>query len=137
MHIILQRLTTSKEGTYGVLLINGRPYFTTLELPWKDNLRNISCIPPGMYKAKRMYSEKFKKIVFVLENVPDRDLIEIHIGNKIEDTEGCILLGTEYNVMSVGIVNSRAAFSDFMIMMPNELTISINDIVVREGAVWV
>lgn len=137
MHIILQRLTTSDQGTFGALLINGRPYYVTLELPWKDNKRNISCIPPGTYHAVKMFSEKFQKVVFVLEDVPERDLIEFHIGNEIKNTEGCVLLGSEYSRTNYAIIESRLAFDDFMLRMPDEWSVTVKDIVVGAEAVWV
>lgn len=138
MHILLQRLSTSSEGTLGILLINGRPYYITLELPWKNNQKDISCIPVGIYHAIKIYSEKFKKEVYVLQDVPGRDLIEFHIGNKLEDTHGCILLGLEFSTTDYAIVNSRLAFDDFMIRMPSEgFTVTVNDVIVKEGALWV
>jgi len=138
MRIILQRLTTSDQGTFGVLIINNKPCFTTLELPWNNNQRNISCIPLGVYHAVKMFSEKFQKTVFVLEDVPGRDLIEFHIGNKIEDTEGCILLGMQYSLVENAIVVSRLAFNEFMNMMPSEgFTVSVIDITVKEGTLWI
>ena len=118
MHIILQRLTMSEQGTFGVLLISGRPYYVTLELPWKNNQREISCVPSGTYHVTKMYSEKFNKIVFVLHDVPGRDLIEIHIGNEIKNTLGCVLIGSEFSKTEYAIVDSKVAFNDFMFRMP-------------------
>jgi hypothetical protein len=138
MTIVLQRLTTSDEGTFGALLVNGRPYYVTLELPWKNNQKDISCVPPGTYKATRMFSEKFKKVVFVLHNVSGRDLIEFHIGNSIENTNGCILLGSEFNKTEYAIVDSRVAFDDFMIRMPAEgFEVVIKDVVVGTEVTWI
>lgn len=137
MHIILQRLTTSEQGTFGVLLVYGRPYYVTLELPWKDNKKDISCIPPGTYHATKMFSEKFQKVVFVLHDVPGRDFIEFHIGNKIKDTLGCVLLGSEYSRTDYAVVESRLAFDDFMIRMPETWSVTIKDIVVGAEAIWV
>jgi hypothetical protein len=138
MHIILQRLTTNDSGTFGVLIINNKPCFVTLEPPWKDNQNNISCIPPGTYHATKMYSEKFSKQVYVLHDVPNRDLIEFHIGNLIKDTHGCILLGTQFSMDLYMINNSQTAFDKFMIVMPLEgFTVTIKDIIVVAEDVWV
>ena len=43
MNIILQRLNMIEKGTLGVMMLDGKPLFSTLELPWKDNQHNISC----------------------------------------------------------------------------------------------
>ena len=48
-------------------------------------------IPAGTYPLKRTYSYKFKKLLPILENVPDREGIRIHRGTKPEHSEGCIL----------------------------------------------
>lgn len=138
MHIVLQRLTTSDNGTFGTLIIDNKPCFMTLEPPWNNNTNNVSCVPPGTYKAIKMFSEKFQKTVYVLENVPGRDLIEFHIGNKAIDTHGCILLGMEFSVIEYAIVLSLTAFNSFMSIMPKEgFTITINDVVIKEGASWI
>ena len=48
-------------------------------------------IPAGTYPLKRTYSYKFKKLLPILENVPEREGIRIHRGTKPEHSEGCIL----------------------------------------------
>ena len=48
-------------------------------------------IPAGTYPLKRTYSYKFKKLLPILENVPDREGIRIHRGTKPEHSDGCIL----------------------------------------------
>ena len=48
-------------------------------------------IPAGTYPLKRTYSFKFKKLLPILENVPDREGIRIHRGTKPEHSQGCIL----------------------------------------------
>lgn len=136
MHIILQRLT-SDTCTFGTILINNRPYYVTLELPWKNNQSNVSCIPPGIYKAIKMFSEKFQKIVYVLQDVLGRDLIEFHIGNTVINTNGCILLGMSFSKTEEAIVDSIIAFNDFMARMPETFTITVTDVAVDVGATWV
>lgn len=120
MNITLQRLSMTDKGTLGIILLDGKPLFPTLELPWKDNKQNVSCIPAGEYKAVYIFSEKFQKNLFVLQGVQGRDLIEIHIGNTIEDTHGCILIGMQFSLSEFAIVNSKLAFDNFMFMAPKE-----------------
>lgn len=117
-NVVLQRLTTNENGTFGVLIVNERPAFVTLELPWKDNQTDVSCIPVGTYKAELIHSPRFKKDLYVLNNVPDRSMVEIHIGNTINDTHGCILLGTQYSLTQYGIIGSVLAFNSFMGLVP-------------------
>jgi hypothetical protein len=76
--------------------------------------------------------------VFVLHDVPGRDLIEFHIGNKVEHTLGCILLGCQFSLTDQAIEESRVAFDDFMMRMPADgFTVSVNDIVVGTEVTWV
>lgn len=70
--------------------------FVTVELPWKDNQRRISCIPEGEYKlVKNKNPEHIKKFGnhFDILNVPDRDGIKIHCGNYYTQILGCVLPG--------------------------------------------
>ena len=129
MNITLQRLNMTENGTLGVMMLNGKPLFSTLELPWKDNQHNVSCIPAGVYKALYIFSDKFQKNLFMLQNIPGRDAVEIHIGNTIADTHGCILIGMEYSLSEFAIVNSKLAFDNFMFMAPKEgFTLTVKDV---------
>ena len=49
-------------------------------------------IPAGTYPVERTWSPKFKKLLPLIENVPDREGIRIHMGTKPEHSKGCILL---------------------------------------------
>lgn len=65
----------------------------TLERPWANNYKGVSCIPTGSYKVTFAWSNRFKKLMPRLLQVPGRDGILIHGGNTDLDTEGCILVG--------------------------------------------
>lgn len=67
----------------------------TLELPWKYNLRNVSCIPEGIYELALHNSSKFGRC-FKVCDVHNREAILIHAGNTTRDTEGCILVGLKF-----------------------------------------
>ena len=60
-----------------------------LERPWLDNKNNISCIPEGTYVFKRDKTGRHQW--YACDNVPNRTNIEVHIGNTIADSEGCLL----------------------------------------------
>jgi len=64
----------------------------TLELPWKENEREVSCIPAGIYKGGPHSGRKYKDC-FGLREVPGRSGILIHSGNVKPHTKGCILPG--------------------------------------------
>ena len=79
------------ECTIGLLTIGDFQCFT-LELPWKDNQRNISCIPAGTYEYIYRISPSNGEVLQLL-SVKDRTFIQIHAGNFTRHTEGCILVG--------------------------------------------
>ena len=47
----LVRLRMSDHGTEGILFFRHFSCFT-MELPWRENQRNISCIPAGIYSVQ-------------------------------------------------------------------------------------
>ena len=80
------RLEKTEEGVLGVLLIEGIIFCHTLEHP-------TLLISTGTYPAVFEYSNKFKRKLYELLCTKDRTEIKIHVGNTVNDTEGCILLG--------------------------------------------
>jgi hypothetical protein len=88
-----------KDCTVGHLLIDGVFHSQTMELPWKENQRRISCIPEGEYELKR-YRRLSGKMSIEVYKVPNRTAILIHAGNDATqdengaDTQGCILPNT-------------------------------------------
>ena len=93
--LTLYRTRLTPRESLGVLCWTGIPLCFTLERPWKDNQREVSCIPPGLYRCQRVVSEKFGETLLVT-NVPNRDGIVFHCGNTVENTKGCILVGCEF-----------------------------------------
>lgn len=63
----------------------------TLELAWRENKRNISCIPDGVYK----YAVKDNSVVEIM-NVPGRYGVYIHVANSWKELRGCIAPGKGY-----------------------------------------
>lgn len=64
----------------------------SLELPWRGNAVNISCIPKGMYSLTSYSSKKYPKATKI-EQVKGRTNILIHPLNTTKQTQGCIGLG--------------------------------------------
>lgn len=118
--VTLHRTILSTE-TFGNLSTDG---FTchTLELGWHNNQHLISCIPPGTYLCQ--WKPFHTTHHYELQNVPGRTGIFIHEGNyagKKTDTDGCILLGSNFvdinhdNVIDIsGSTKTVAAFEKFM-----------------------
>ena len=95
--LLIERYSHSERQTIGNLIglsESGHSLFTcdTLELPWLNNCKQISCIPTGRYLVKKRYSKKFKNHLHIT-NVEDRSYILIHAGNYYTDILGCVLVG--------------------------------------------
>ncbi|WYZ18476.1 DUF5675 family protein [Flavobacterium soyae] len=92
-------------------LISGKEILCyTLELPWADNLNNISCIPPGQYNGVLRY-DKPDGWRIQLEDVPERTGVQIHVGNYTSEIQGCILLGQDAKLENCSVQNSSKAYS--------------------------
>lgn len=102
--------------------------FKTLELPWKNNERQISCIPKGLYTAKKHSSPKFGQS-FWLQNVPGRSEILVHPGNYTSQILGCILPGDRHSDINgdgiTDVTNSKKTMSELYNLMPDEFEIEI------------
>jgi hypothetical protein len=91
------RIEQTEEATFGALLAGGRILCVTLELPWRGNQRNVSCIPHGIYNLRRRASWSRSREIghtYEVDGVPGRSGILFHPGNTAEDIEGCIAPGT-------------------------------------------
>ena len=96
INLLLLRDTFSDESIIGELFINGERFCDTLELPYRDNQRSISCIPTGEYKVRlRLPRESATRdyLHLLVKDVKDRSHILFHRGNTAKDSRGCILVG--------------------------------------------
>ena len=134
MKAYLNRVNESDKQTLGYLtLYDGLEKVfecVTLELPWVANMKNVSCIPKGVYKVVPRCSPKYKNH-FILEDVPNRSTILIHQGNFYTNTEGCILVGSRFGQINndslLDITASRRTLSKLLAVTEErgfELTIS-------------
>lgn len=77
--------------TIGVLHGDDIKLFT-LELPWRNNEFQKSCIKTGLYEVVPRWSQKYGDH-FHITNVEDRDLILFHAANYVKQLLGCIGVG--------------------------------------------
>lgn len=86
----------------------------TLELPWLNNQRFVSCIPEGVFFCEYRYTTIFKHH-YLIKNVPNRTMILFHAlnfagqpnprTNKVE-TNGCIGVGLHhFDIDKNGIID--------------------------------
>ncbi len=122
----LIRNQSSVHGTMGVLAA-GDLHLHTMEPPWRDNRRNRSCIPEGVYETLPHLSPRFGRCLLVT-CVADRSHILIHAGNVGGDVEaglhthtlGCLLPGLRSGRLTVkgraqqAVLGSRTALRHLM-----------------------
>ena len=117
--IELVRLEENEEfGTFGVLKINKEVFCVTLEPGDLENKWNRSSIPAQQYICRLINSPMFGR-TFEITNVPDRDHVLFHAGNRVKDTLGCVLLAQFFGKLKGdrAVLNSGATFERFMQIM--------------------
>lgn len=120
--VVITRGRSSKQGTPGVLTLQGEEFCRTLELEDRGNEPYVSNIPKGLYRATFNYSPQFKRDLYLLLDVPNRSGIRIHpasyAGNKEDGLKsqllGCISLGTGFVYSpQLTLINSRETVKRF------------------------
>lgn len=127
INLKIVRLEMSEEGTFGLLLVNKKCFCCTMELPWKSNQPQISCIPEGEYKCDKFFSPTFNREIILLRDVPNRSYIEIHPANVISEIKGCIGLGFSYGNLfnKRAVLASSAAVTALMKLVGDEKEIEL------------
>lgn len=123
---ILYRTEQNEKGTvsHNLVMNENRGYqhiCCNLELPYRSNCRNVSCIPAGIYPFEKRNHQIKGHVVRIL-NVPDRSGIMAHVGNYLEDTEGCILPCSSLKINSNGLqyvgIDSKVALDKLWESLP-------------------
>ncbi|GAL18546.1 hypothetical protein JCM19235_1969 [Vibrio maritimus] len=100
----------------------------TLELPWRNNQQNISCIPAGTYWAFKRISPS-NGAVLQLEGVPNRTFIQIHKGNYTSQIAGCILVGDSLRDINgdgiPDVTNSTSTLHKLLERLPDRFQLEI------------
>ena len=94
MKLVLKRLHKTQNSTIGELTVDGLFQCYTLEdIEREVKIKSETAIPKGTYKVIINHSNRFKRLLPLLIDVPGFEGIRIHSGNSNHDTEGCILVG--------------------------------------------
>ena len=124
MKLELKRIAYKETYTIGKLYIDGIYFADTLEDKVRDiKIKDKTAIPCGTYKVQITYSNRFKKMMPLLLNVPGFEGIRIHNGNSESDTSGCILVGQ--NKVKGKLVNSKMIYEMLMVKKKKEKDIEI------------
>lgn len=94
MKFILHRDILRPDLTLGKLSLGGLFICYSVEDAVRDvKIAGNTCIPAGTYKVIINMSNRFKRLMPLLLDVPQFQGVRIHAGNSAADTEGCIILG--------------------------------------------
>ena len=94
----------------------GKAVFGTLTFPLEmqngtleENVTTLEnadfLIPAGTYPLRLTWSPRFKKPMPLIDEVPDREGIRIHMGTKPEHSQGCVL------VSAIALENLKVLFN--------------------------
>ena len=130
MNILLTRFTSTDYGTFGVLTVDGKKFFT-VEKPWVNNTQEISCIPSGVYTlAPHGEYGKDGNVLCMVNNEmgithyknvnSKRFACLIHTANYERDVIGCIGLGEKY--LGHMVTDSRSSIKEFYGLVDPEET---------------
>jgi hypothetical protein len=116
----LIRQPCNDNATFGVLFVNN--FFECFTLERTDRI-----IPAGTYDLILYQSPRHKRLVPLLQKVPNRGMIEIHIANYPVELEGCIAVGNNFTTKM--LMSSTKAFTALMskIKLDDKLLISIEN----------
>ncbi len=148
LELLNRRISSGDEATLGTLFdVTDDPEFLCYVLEDQFNEPKIpgeTRIPTGRYQIKlrneggmiKRYKKRFPwhKGMLWLQDVPGFNWVYMHVGNKDDDTDGCLLLGDGQisNVTERGMVTtSVAAYRRIYEMIVDELTDT------ETGEVWI
>lgn len=124
MKLILRRIAKKPTYTIGRLFLmkDGKEEYLcdTLEDTVRvleelsDKVPGRTAIPAGEYSLSLTYSNRFKRFLPLVEDVPFFAGIRIHAGNSDVDTEGCLLVGKNKNVGTV----SKSVYTLECVILP-------------------
>jgi len=98
--ILIRRVFSNHIKTLGFgILVEGNTIleeFKTIELPWTNNERFISCIPQGTYNCVATPRGSNGKYAIHIDPVPNRTEIMVHTANYVRQLKGCIAPGQKF-----------------------------------------
>lgn len=125
--LLLKRKWLTPNSTIGELSLDGKFLCFILEDTVRpEKIKGKTAIPAGRYQIIITPSNRFKRDLPLLLNVPNYEGIRIHVGNVPENTEGCLLPGVERGKDQV--IASRIAFDKLF---------STIRVLLKKGELWI
>ena len=137
MNVEVNRIFKASNYTIGELSVNNNYVCDTLEDKVRVDGEKVyaeTAIPTGTYTLVLSYSNRFKKVMPEILNVPNFSGIRIHCGNSSKDTEGCLLVGKWDGKTENWISDSKNSYNKLYPLLEEafnkkeNITITIKDI---------
>lgn len=126
MKLMLKRRPSSSQSTIGDLFLDGAFFCHTLEDVVRDKkIHGETAIPNGTYKVIINMSNRFKRLLPLLLDVPGFEGVRIHSGNQASNTEGCVLVGMYSESKKDWISNSKVTFDKLFAKMQKAKDITL------------
>ena len=112
MSLHLKTVAVRPDGCYSVLLWDGKPFAVSVERTFENNRVVIG---NGTFKCLKSYYHKGNYSTFEII-VPGHTRVLFHKGNLETDSEGCVIVGESFGVLTgkTAILNSRGGFEELM-----------------------
>jgi len=134
-YIIIDRYSYEKKQTIGKFYLLDEEtqsvlkMWHSMELPWKNNQQNISCIPAGNYRGILHISPTFGPCIWI-KDVEGRSEILIHPANFFYDLRGCIAIGKDLVDIDkdghIDITTSRDSLTELLELLANQTVVDID-----------
>lgn len=121
MELKLERKIFNETSTEGNLYVNGKWFCNTIEDKvrakpgqWHSSLKiyGQTAIPYGKYPVLVTWSNRFKRQLTGVFNVPDFEGIRIHNGTSENSSAGCIIVSYKDDDANHKLINDKAAMND-------------------------
>lgn len=135
--VIVERVYLPTESL-GSMYFGGVMVSKTMELPWKENQRSVSCIPEGTYRVTKEPPIQANDPAgrherpywhFRVHNVPGRSGILIHRISYVSGLKGCLGVGKEFkDINNDGVpdmIRSGEALQELVDLLPDEFNLII------------
>tara|TARA_R110000851_G_C12689820_1_gene524813 strand:+ start:42 stop:473 length:432 start_codon:yes stop_codon:yes gene_type:complete len=134
MKIKLHRYSQDKNQSMSVITVLNnlnKPLFSSIgiERGWRNNEKNVSCIPKGTYNVVLEYSNRFKQDLWEIKGVRNRSETKFHAANFWNQLNGCIALGVKPRDINkdgyLDVTESRKTMTNFHNALKGETKVSL------------
>lgn len=110
---------------------DNKPLFSSISLErgWRNNQKNVSCVPLGTYNCVLEWSNRFQMDLWELKGVPNRSECKFHSANYWYQLNGCIALGQKLKDLNADgyndVTNSRNTMKAFHNALKGETRVDL------------